>query len=77
MPKTNIKWCTGIPSIYNESGIQRIGRSASVYPQKYIKKGYMEGRIMGFIQQESTFWRKELWNKAGGIDTNYKYAVLV
>ena len=29
----------------------------------------------GFIQQESTFWRRSLWQRAGGhLDTTYKYA---
>lgn len=30
---------------------------------------------LGWIQQESTFWRRSLWEKAGkGINTNYKLA---
>lgn len=29
---------------------------------------------MGFIQQESTFWRRQLWHKAGGLRTQFKLA---
>lgn len=29
---------------------------------------------LGFIQQESTFWRRELWEKAGGIKTKFRLA---
>jgi glycosyltransferase involved in cell wall biosynthesis len=29
---------------------------------------------LGFIQQESTFWRRELWEKVGGIRTKFSLA---
>jgi len=29
---------------------------------------------LGFIQQESTFWRRQLWKKAGGIRTKFSLA---
>jgi hypothetical protein len=29
---------------------------------------------MHFIQQDSVFWRPALWDKSGGIDSNYKVA---
>ena len=33
-----------------------------------IKAGLHDGRILPFIQQESTFWTKELWEKSKGMD---------
>lgn len=69
MSKTNIKWCTGIPTIYNKKGVQTLAfsRLVPVYPRKYIAMGYFDGRVAGFIQQESTFWTKELWDKCGHV----------
>ncbi|MEL6525858.1 MAG: glycosyltransferase family 2 protein [Chloroflexota bacterium] len=48
----------------------------------YHKTGFMRGEysgvgkfIVGHIQQESTFWRRSLWEKAGGsLDTSLKLA---
>lgn len=31
-------------------------------------------QFQGFIQQESSFWRADLWKLAGGLDTNYRLA---
>jgi GT2 family glycosyltransferase len=37
--------------------------------------GYSKGPSGSFIQQESTFWRRSLWDRVGGrLDTNYKLA---
>ena len=37
--------------------------------------GLHDGRILPFIQQESTFWKKELWEKSkGSLIRNYKMA---
>lgn len=36
--------------------------------------GLYRGDILGCIQQESTFWRKSLWEKAGGINSDLQFA---
>jgi len=75
MSKVDIQWCTGIPCHYTEQGIAyNIPRVTPVFPQKYIQKGYMDGRIASFLEQESMFWSKGLWNKCGKVILNYKYA---
>ena len=66
----NIKWVTGIPSIYDKDGlIVRVGYPAC-YFRRFIRMGLYRGDILGCIQQESTFWRKSLWEKAGGINSD-------
>lgn len=78
--KKKVHWITGIPAVNVETGkgkeVQYIMTdSPFVYSRHYLKKGYYEGRFLGFIQQESTFWTKELWERAGGkISENYQYA---
>lgn len=75
MSKTDIQWCTGIPCHYTESGVaHNIARITPSFPQRFIRKGYNDGRIATFLEQESMFWSKELWNRCGKIIREYKYA---
>ncbi len=75
----NVAWVTGIPAVFVEGetdgGTQYVMTDMPfLYARSYLKKGYYEGRLLGFIQQESTFWSSELWEKAGPIPDTYKYA---
>ncbi|MGO4706744.1 glycosyltransferase family 2 protein [Microvirga sp. 2MCAF38] len=37
--------------------------------------GFSKGRSLSMVQQESTFWRRSLWDKAGGgLDLSYRLA---
>lgn len=75
MAKTDIQWCTGIPCHYTERGVAyNVARITPSFPQRFIRKGYNDGRIATFLEQESMFWSRELWNKCGGIMANYRYA---
>lgn len=77
MKSGKIKWCTG-----REAYIDMKNRffyhsrtvGARAVSQSWIKKGYMDNRVLGFIMQESTFWTRELWEKVGGVDAKYKLA---
>lgn len=75
MENTKIQWCTGIPCHYNERGIaHNIPRITPVFDRKFIRKGYMDGRIASFLEQESMFWSKELWEKCDYVIGHYKIA---
>ena len=60
----DMEWITGRPSSINADATQF--STAETLPvwsrQKYLDKKYH----LPFIQQEGTFWRRSLWNKAGG-----------
>ena len=66
----DINWISGIPSAYNEQGCL-----------SNIEKGYKNVYDYGlynyeWIQQESCFWSKDLWDKSGRkIDESMKYMV--
>jgi len=55
----DVKWLTGFNVAYNEKG-----QIISVFkPYKYVRKWILSGvygYFLPFIQQESTFWRREL-----------------
>jgi len=70
----NVKWITGLNSKFYKDG--------SAIELSYLDK-YKYKNIFSFltynyewIQQESTFWRRDLWQTAGGrINTDYKLMV--
>ena len=68
-----IQWLKGITSYLNEnSNIFAVGQ-CNLYNQDWINKG-LYGTVMQFIQQDSVFWRAELWDCSGGIDSSYSVA---
>jgi hypothetical protein len=65
-----VEWITGLASTMNASGA--VYRSVPQYP--FRRASFWLGQVRG-IQQESTFWRRRLWQRAGGrLDTNYRFA---
>lgn len=69
-----VEWVTGIPTIYDETGlIVRVG-GPLFYFNKFFRMGLYRGDILGWLQQESTFWRKSLWERVGGINNSLKFA---
>jgi len=68
----DIQWLQGYPTVIDETGRIVFHRPPVYEKEFFYKMGYING---SFIQQESTFWRRSLWNKAGSfISTDYKFA---
>jgi glycosyltransferase involved in cell wall biosynthesis len=65
-----VNWITGAPTIFDESG-----RTINVQVTPLWSKLIFCLRDQKYIQQESTFWKRDLWTMAGNfISTKYKYA---
>ena len=68
---TDVYWISGIPNSFNARS-SRTGYDSTpiVYSREFIQRGYyrIENLKEGFnwIAQDSCFWRKDLWNLAGG-----------
>jgi len=70
---SEIRWLKGITSYIDEnSKVTSVGK-CFLYKKEWIEKGFY-GKDMFFIQQDSVFWRKELWGKVASIDKNLKFA---
>ena len=67
-----IEWLKGITSFAHEESLEVEPGQCMVYNQHWIAKG-IYGRNAYFIQQDSVFWRKALWQRAGGMDANLRY----
>jgi len=75
-----IEWLTTqIPLLFDENGLI----ISAHFIDSFSKEGFLKGEFLmrkgywsrGFIQQESTFWRRSLWERSGGcLNTNYKLA---
>jgi glycosyltransferase involved in cell wall biosynthesis len=66
----DVNWVTGVQSFINMHG-ESIGAS-HIYKnlQDYLNDKYQ------WIQQESTFWRRSLWEKSGGcVNEEYKFSI--
>src|SRR5205807_8312533 len=56
----NVEWITGRPTLFNEDGMNiRLGDL-----MHWSRSRFLAGANR-YIQQESTFWRRSLWEKAG------------
>lgn len=65
----DVEWITGLPSTCDEAG-----NLIYVGPLKpWSQARFLCGDHL-WIQQESTFWRRSLWERAGGLDTHWKVA---
>jgi len=75
----DIRWLIGMPNTYNHMGSKTgFHDFPGAYSQAFIQRGYYDPRFIDYgfhwIQQESTFWRRDLWHTAGPLNTQYKYA---
>lgn len=67
-----VEWLEGINAFWDNhySG----GRVVAIEPSRIFSKYEFLMGDYHWIQQESTVWRRTLWNKTKGLNTNLKYA---
>lgn len=68
-----INWLKGMTTSINEYAIIFHPGKCYLYDQTWIQKG-VYGRDAYFIEQDSVFWRADLWRRSNGIDANLKLA---
>jgi glycosyltransferase involved in cell wall biosynthesis len=69
----DVKWLKGITSYINNSSMIYKNGKPYVYSQAWITLG-VYGRLKQFVQQDSVFWRSQLWSDVKGIDKSLKLA---
>ncbi len=71
-----IMWLTGQSANTDVQDNLRLSRLKTGHFRSLIQRGWYHGRGLGFIRQEGTFWRRELWEQSGGyIDVSKRYAM--
>ena len=70
-----VDWIVGCPA-FMQDGVIRHVDPLRPYPREMIRAGLYYNGMGGFryIQQESCFWRRRLWKKAGGLRDSLGYA---
>lgn len=70
-----VDWVVGHP-VRMQQGVVHAVNKLVPYPRALLQAGYFHGDVggLGWIQQESCFWRRSLWEKAGGLRPEYRYA---
>lgn len=58
-----IEWAKGVNSTSDEAGDNTTPTPCFIYQQDWLRKG-IYGRSAYFVQQDSVFWKRSLWEKA-------------
>jgi hypothetical protein len=65
----------GLNSYLDEHGkLTAIYSYVRSVPQRFIRNGWCRYQLAGYLQQESMFWRRRLWQTVGGLDLGYRFA---
>ena len=62
----DVAWLTGRPAFWDAQGHLCAAPKPLRASRALIRWGCCDGRGLGFIQQESTFWLRSLWERSGG-----------
>ena len=80
--QTRSQWVTGLPTVIDTTG-RILSLRGKQGPHRYptgfarglLARGFHSNGLVGGIQQEGTFWTRDLWNQSGGyIDESLKLA---
>lgn len=68
-----VKWLKGINKLCNEHGNTLSEGACRLYRQNWLQKG-VYGRSAYFVDQESVFWKRTLWEKASPHISSWRLA---
>jgi glycosyltransferase involved in cell wall biosynthesis len=69
-----VSWISGMPYIGDDEEGGFPPWLQMRFSRKNLTAGLHEGRKLGFVMQEGTFWRSDLWIEIGGIDQRFRLA---
>lgn len=71
----DVDWIMGLPTFTDENDVLvKLSNQLAGYPQKWIANGWYSESFGGFLQQESMFWRKSLWDRSSKLDLSLSLA---
>ncbi len=75
---SDVNWLQGLNTVINKDGwVIATRKPFNTSKLNFLCLDYLANdtlRDFGTIQQESTFWRRTLWERVGGLNLDFKYA---
>lgn len=68
-----IQWLKGITGTIDEHGERQKSGVCNLYQQEWLKQG-IYGQEAYFVEQDSVFWKPELWKKIRSVPEDLRYA---
>jgi len=65
----DVEWIVGAPSIMQDDAVQEVAPTRP-FSREALALGLYNGGAFGLVQQESCFWRRQLWDRAGPLSEN-------
>ncbi len=69
-----IRWLTGQMQVIDHEGAWYTGGNLPGFARRDLQRGLHDGRALGFVMQEGTFWRTTLYRAAGGLRRDLRLA---
>jgi glycosyltransferase involved in cell wall biosynthesis len=70
-----VHWITGVPALLDRAGNVGLVLTRPKLNRLLLRLGAYDGLTLNFVQQEGTFWSRDLWQRAGAyVDTEFPYA---
>ncbi|MDC0568423.1 glycosyltransferase [Akkermansiaceae bacterium] len=71
----SVFWISGATSTMREDGmIKSLGGKGMAKPSGKVAKGYFRQSMYGYLQNEGMFWRREVQERCGLVDTSFRLA---
>lgn len=70
----SLAWLGGLGHVTRMSGQGSSSQNVPYFPQALLAEGLCDGMHWSLLQQEGVFWKKSLWDKVGGINTQCRLA---
>lgn len=64
-------WVTGLPAAWDSKGVLTLIRPQGLYPRRLVEAGWFHRDLLGFLQQESMFFSRELFARLGRDELDY------
>ena len=69
----DVEWVGGQEHVTDAKG-DVLSAGKAFFPQSLVAAGLCDGKRWSLMQQEGSFWKVSLWQKAGGLDATFRLA---